>query len=348
MELLRKLVEMSGVPGREERVRKLVVEQLTPLVDKITSDSMGNVIGFKKGTNPDGKRKKIMLAGHMDEIGFYVSYIEDSGFLRIQPVGGFDPRTMMSQRVTVMGKRDLPGVIGSKPIHILTDEEKKKQLQIKDYFIDLGMKKEQVDELVKVGDPVTLQRDMTEIGDCLTCKTFDDRVGVYCMIEGVRKAGACPHDLYVVGTTQEEVGLRGALASATGIVPDVGIALDVTLANDVPGADAPSYVSKLGEGTAISLLNGAVITNHKLFDQFVQLAEDNKITYQKDALPRGGTDAGAMRQVPGGAAVITLSIPCRYVHSTVEMVHKEDVQATIDLLAAYINNPGEADYTLSF
>ncbi len=346
MELLRKLVEMSGVPGREERVRKLVIEELTPLVDSITTDTMGNVIGFKKGTNPDGKRMKIMLAGHMDEIGFYVSYIEEKGFLRIQPVGGFDPRTLMAQRVTVMGRKDLPGVIGSKPIHILTEAERKKPLEIRDYFIDLGMKKEQVEEFVQVGDPVTMYRKMEEVGDCLTCKTFDDRVGVYCMIEAVRKAGPCPHDLYVVGTTQEEVGLRGALASATGIVPDIGIAVDVTLANDVPGADPPSYVSIMGEGTAISLLNGMVITNPKLFARFEELAKQKEIAYQKDVLPKGGTDAGAMRQVAGGAAAITLSVPCRYVHSTVEMVHKDDVQATTDLLAAYISDPGDTDYRL--
>ena len=348
MELLRKLVEMSGVPGREERVRRLVIDELTPLMDKVTTDTLGNAIGFKAGTGdePQGGRKKIMLAAHMDEIGFYVSYIEDGGFLRIQPVGGFDPRTLMAQRVTVLGKEDLPGVIGSKPIHILTDDEKKKTLEIKDFFIDLGMGKEKVDELVKVGDPVTMYRKMTEIGDCLTCKTFDDRVGVYCMIEAIRKAKNCVHDLYIVGTTQEEVGLRGAFAASSGIVPDVGIALDITLANDVPGADGPSHVSCLGKGTALSLLNGSVITNHKLFSRFEELAQLNEIAYQKDILPRGGTDAAALQRVPGGAAAITISIPCRYTHSTVEMVHKEDVQATIDLLAAYLTDPGDVDYRL--
>ncbi len=346
MELLKQLVEMSGVSGREDRVRQLVKEELESLNFEVSTDTLGNVIGFRKGTGPDGERKKIMVAGHIDEIGFYVSYIDDKGFLRFNPAGGFDPRTLMAQRVKVLGKEDLLGVIGSKPIHILTEEEKKKTLQLKDYFIDLGLPKERVDELVKIGDPITLERQMGELGNCLTCKTFDDRVGVYCMIEAARKVGECEADIYVVGTTPEEVGLRGAFASSSGIVPDVGIALDVTLANDLPGASGQDYISVLGDGAAISLMNGAAISNPKLFDRMCSLAEEKEIKYQKDVLPRGGTDAGAMQKVPRGAAVITLSIPCRYVHSTVETVHKDDVQATIDLLAAYLNDPGDMDYRL--
>ncbi len=346
LELLRQLVEMSGVSGREERVRALVKEQMKPLVDEIKTDMMGNVIGFKKGTAPEGERRKIMLAGHMDEIGFYVSYIDDKGFIRFNPAGGFDPRTLMAQRVTVLGKKDLPGIIGSKPIHILTEEEKKKTLQLKDYFIDVGLPGDKVKELVKVGDTITLYRKMEEIGESLTCKTFDDRVGVFCMLEAVKAVKSCPADIYVIGTTQEEVGLRGAMASASGLLPDVGIALDVTLANDLPGASEQDYISELGKGAAISIMNGAAITNPKLLDRFIDLAESKEIKFQKDVLPRGGTDAGAIQKAPGGSAVITLSIPCRYVHSTVEMVHKEDVQATIDLLAAYLSDPGDMNYLL--
>ena len=348
MELLRQLVEMSGISGREDRVRKLIVLQLTPLVDEIRVDQMGNVIAFKKGTGraPASGRKKLMLAAHMDEIGFVVSYIDDKGFLRIQPLGGFDPRTLMAQRVTVIGKKDLPGVIGSKPVHILTEEEKKKHLEIKDYFIDLGLPKEKVVELVSVGDPVTMHRKMEEIGDSVTCKTMDDRVGVYCMIEAVRKAKKCPADLYVVASSQEEVGLRGATAAASGIEPDVGIAVDVTLANDVPGAGGPDEISQLGGGTSLGLLNGSHISNPKLVARFLELAEKKKIPFQKDVLPRGGTDAGGIQKAKGGPAVLTISIPCRYVHTTVEMVSKADVQATIDLLAAYIADPGDMNYNL--
>jgi len=348
MNLLKKLVEMTGVSGREERVRQFIIDEMTPLVDKVYTDTLGNVIGLKKakGSVPKGGRKKIMIAAHMDEIGFVVSYIDDKGFLRMQPAGGFDPRTLMAQQVTVHGKKDLRGVIGSKPIHILSAEERKKQLEIKDYFIDLGLPKEKVDDLVKVGDPITMYRKFEKLGNCYTAKTFDDRVGVYCMLETVRKIKSCPADLYVVATTQEEVGLRGAFAASSGIEPDVGIALDVTLANDVPGSDGPSEISRLGDGTSLSIMNGASIANPVLFNRMEELAKKHKIPCQKDVLPRGGTDAGALQKVKGGAAVITLSIPCRYVHSTVETVHKDDVQATTDLLAAYLENPGDMDYVL--
>ncbi|MBM3328961.1 MAG: M42 family metallopeptidase [Calditrichaeota bacterium] len=348
MELLKKLVEASGISGREERIRDIVVRELKPLVDDLRFDQMGNIIGFKTGTGkePKGGRKKVMLAGHMDEIGFIVHHIDDNGYLRVQPLGGWDPRAMMAQRVTVLGKRDLTGLFGSKPIHILTEEERKKPLEVKDFFIDLGLPVEKVKELVEVGTPVTMQRQMVEVGNCYTSKTMDDRVGVYCMIEGVRKARKSPCDLYVVATVQEEVGLRGALAASSGIVPDVGIALDVTLANDVPGSPPQDYVSKLGDGTAIAILNGSHISNPRLFSRMVELAEKKKIKYQRDAMVKGGTDAGGIQRAPGGPAVITLSIPCRYVHTTVEMVHKDDVQATIDLLAAYLTDPGNMDYQL--
>ncbi len=348
MDLLRKLVETSGVSGREDRIRQIVINELKPLVDEVRTDPIGNVIGFKKGVGraPKDGRKKLMLAGHMDEIGFVVSYIDDKGFIRFQPLGGFDARTLMAQRVTILGKKDLPGIIGSKPVHILSEEEKKKTLEIKDYFIDLGLPKDKVTELVSIGDPITLHRQMATLGDCYTCKSFDDRIGVYCMIEAIRKAKKSPMDVYVVATTQEEVGLRGAIAAASGIVPDVGIALDVTLANDVPGASGQDEISHLGNGTSICILNGSHITNPKLLARFVELAEKHKIKYQRDVLPRGGTDAAGIQRAQGGPAVITLSVPCRYVHTTVEMVHKDDIQATIDLLAAYIADPGDTNYNL--
>ena len=344
MELLKELCQVPGISGREQAVIDIMKRELEQTCDSVMVDAMGDVIGYKKAVKDNAK--KVLIAGHMDEIGFVVSYIDDKGFLRMQPAGGFDPRTLMAQRVTVHGREDLPGVIGSKPVHILTEEEKKKPLQIKDYFIDLGLPKEKVDKLVKVGDPVTMYRKFEELGDCYTAKTFDDRVGVYCMIEAARKMKRSPADVYIVATTQEEVGLRGALASSSGIDPDIGIALDVTLANDVPGADGPSEISHLGDGASLCIMNGASITNPKLMDRFEELAKRKKIPYQKDVMPRGGTDAGAIQRVKGGAAVITLSIPCRYVHSTVETVHKTDVQAVIDLLAAYLETPGDMDYNL--
>jgi putative aminopeptidase FrvX len=342
MQLLKKLCGTPGSTGHEDTIRELIMKEMKPLVDNIRTDKMGNIIGFKKGKG----KNKVMLAAHMDEIGFVVSFIDENGFIRIQPTGGFDPRTMMAQRCVVHGKKSLIGVMGSKPVHILTEEEKKKALKVTDYFIDLGLPVDKVKELVSVGDAITMDRSMEKMGDCYTSKAFDDRVGVYCMLEAVRKMRKHHVNIYVVSTTQEEVGLRGAFASSSGIEPDVGIALDVTLANDIPGAQKHEYVSELGKGTAISVMNGAAISNPKLVQEFKDLAEKHKIPYQMDILPRGGTDAGAMQRVKGGAAVMTLSIPTRYVHSTVETCHKTDVQATIDLLAAYLEAATDKDYFL--
>jgi putative aminopeptidase FrvX len=342
MQFLKKLCNTPGSSGYEEPIRSLIIDEMTPMVDSVKTDQLGNVIGFKKGRG----KNKVMLAAHMDEIGFVVSFIDDSGFLRIQPTGGFDPRTMMAQRVIVHGKKALLGVMGSKPIHILKEEERKKTLEVTDYFIDLGLPVEQVKKLVAIGNPITMDRTFGIMGDCVTAKAFDDRVGVYCMMEAVRKVKKHHVNIYVVATTQEEVGLRGAFASSSGIEPNVGIALDVTLANDVPGAQKHEYVSELGKGVAISVLNGSAISNPKLVQEFKDLAEKHKFPYQLDILPRGGTDAGAMQRVKGGAAVVTLSIPTRYVHSTVETCHKVDIQATIDLLAVYLTQASDKDYFL--
>jgi putative aminopeptidase FrvX len=342
MQFLKKLCSTPGSSGYEDPIRSLIIDEMKPLVDNVKTDQLGNVIGFKKGKG----KNRVMLAAHMDEIGFVVSFIDENGFLRIQPTGGFDPRTMMAQRVIVHGKKALLGVMGSKPIHILKEEEKKKTLEVTDYFIDVGLPVDEVKKLVAIGNPITMDRTMSTMGDCVTAKAFDDRVGVYCMIEAVRKVKKHHVNIYVVSTTQEEVGLRGAFASSSGIEPNVGIALDVTLANDVPGAQKHEYVSELGKGVAISVMNGSAISNPKLVQELRDLADKHKIPYQLDILPRGGTDAGAMQRVKGGSAVVTLSIPTRYVHSTVETCHKVDIQATIDLLAAYLTQATDKDYFL--
>ena len=344
MELLEKLTAATGIPGREDDVRSLIVKEMKPLVDKLSTDVMGNVIGQRKGKTA----KRLVLAAHMDEIGFIVNHVDDKGFLRILPVGGFDPRTLMAQKVVVHGKKDLSGVIGSKPVHVLTEEEKKKALKVEDYFVDLGLPADQVKKLVSTGDPVTWHRDFTELGDCITSKAFDDRVGVYVMLEALRqvKGKLLPVELYTVATVQEEVGLRGATTSAIGLDPDIGIAVDITLANDVPGASDHEQVTRLGEGAAIKIMDGHSISNPKLVAHLKDIARRKKIKSQMEILPRGGTDAGALQRAGGKAAVTTISIPTRYAHSTVETINKKDVQACIDLLAAYILEAGSKSYVL--
>jgi endoglucanase len=344
MDLLKRLTAATGIPGREDDVRSLILNEMKPLLDKVNTDVMGNVIGFRKGKT--GTR--LVLAAHMDEIGFMVNHVDENGFLRIIPLGGFDPRTLMAQKVVVHGKKELNGVFGSKPVHMLSEEEKKKPLKVTDYYVDLGLPADDVKKLVDIGDTVTWQRDFTEMGNCLTSKAFDDRVGVYVMLEALKKVKGKPLqvELYAVATVQEEVGVRGATTSAIGLDPDIGIAVDITLANDVPGAPDHEKVTKLGEGAAIKILDSYSISNPKLLDHLKAVGKKKKIKTQFEILPRGGTDAGALQRGGSKAAVVTISIPTRYAHSTVETIHKDDVKAAIDLLAAYILEAGTKKYVL--
>lgn len=335
MELLEKLTQTPGVAGREEKIAAVIRHEMEAICDEVRSDNLGNLIGLKKGSGGG----KIMLAGHMDEIGFLVKYIDDKGFIRLQPVGGFDLRTLVAQRVLVHGKKDLPGnlCVSTKPIHILSEEEKKKDLQIKDFFVDLGLTPEEVKEMVEVGDPVTLRQEFVRLGDKFSCKAMDDRAGILVMLEAVRKLDGHRADLYLVATVQEEVGLRGAVTSAYGIVPDLGIALDVTLAADFPGGEEPEYVTRLGQGVAIKIMDSASISDHQLVKRLKAFAESENIAYQMEILPRGGTDAGAIQTSQAGVPVATISVPCRYVHTVNEMVSQKDLEAAIALLAAFLS-----------
>jgi tetrahedral aminopeptidase len=342
LQLLKKLTESFGPSGFEDETREIVRKELEPLCDKVWVNTMGSVVGFKKGKGKDKDRKKIMLAGHIDEIGFIVSHVDEkTGFLRFVTVGGFDPKTLVCQRVLVLGKgkHKLPGLlsIAGKPIHLMTPEESKKGLALTDFYIDLGLSGKEAAKKVEVGDPVVWQRELTEMGDLVNCKAMDDRVGVYVMIEALRKTKGNTHDIYAVGTSQEEVGLRGATTSAYEIMPDVGIALDITLAMDIPGGEPHAQVACLGKGITVGIMNSAVISDRELVKEMRKIAEAKKIPHQLEILPRGGTDAGAMQRTGIGARSITLSIPTRYGHSVNETVSMKDVQAGIDLLAAYLS-----------
>jgi endoglucanase len=341
MELLRKLCETPGISGYEERIQKVIKEELEKVTDEVKIDKLGNIIGIKKTKKVRGNSlpKKVMLAAHMDEIGFMISFIDKDGFLRFAPVGGFDPRTLIAQRVVVHGVKDIGGVIGSKPIHILEEEEKKKAIKIKDLFIDVGLKKDEVSKIVKAGDFVTLDRDFKELNDkIITAKAFDDRVGVYVMIEALKRIKDCYVDIYAVATVQEEVGVRGATVSSFSVEPDV------TIASDLPGSKEEEMVTILGGGTAISLMDSHTISNKKLVDFLKKIAEENKIKYQTDILLGGGTDAGAIQRSKSGVPVCTISIPTRYVHSVVEMCHKEDIENSIKLICKFLENAHQGEF----
>ncbi len=342
-QLLQRLCETPGVPGHEEPVAALVRSALEPLVDELRSDAMGNLIGIRRSRG--GRR--IMLAAHMDEIGFLVRYIDDQGFLRLQPVGGFDPRVLVAQRVHVWPHQGEPLLgalqLATKPVHLLTSEERKAPA-LDDLYVDLGLPPDEVRERVALGDMVTLARDFARLGPTVLSKALDDRVGVFVMLETLRHLDQHEVEIVAVATVQEEVGLRGAQTAAFGLEPDVGIAIDVTIAGDVPGIDAQDRVTRLGEGVAIKVFDTSHLPSRPLVQHLREIAERHGIRYQLELLPRGGTDAGAVQRTRAGVPAVTLSIPTRYVHTVNEMAHVADIAGAVELLVHYLAEAHERSY----
>lgn len=346
--LLAELCESSGIPGREGRLREIVLRELEPIVDTLEVDKLGNVAGHKKATK--GRTPlKLMLAAHMDEIGFVVSHVDDRGLLRLVPLGGHDPRNMVAQRVTVAARRgDLTGILypGVKPPHIQTDADRGKTLSIPDFFVDLCLPPSRVKRDVEIGTMVTIQREFAEVGNGFSCKSIDNRVAIFVMIEAMRRANSFGFDVYAVATVQEEIGLRGVGVSAFGIEPDVGVALDTTIAADIPGVPEHEWVTGLGKGVGVKLQDSGSISHPGLVSYMRSLAIRRKIKHQLEVLPRGGTDAGGIQRVRDGVPVITLSLPTRYIHTSVELVSKGDVQAATRLLSAFIEEGQRADLSM--
>lgn len=342
-QLLLRLTQTPGIASREEQVRAVITDELGPYVDTMTVDALGNLIGTKEGRG--GPR--VAVAAHMDEIGFMVRHIDDSGFIRLQKIGGFDPRVLVAQRVIVDTRANgpLPGVLqpGSKPIHLQGPGESK-EIKLEDLFVDLGTPAESVKEQVTIGDMVTMERDQTRVGNTVVSKALDDRLGVYVMIEAIKRVSGQAATVLAIATTQEEVGLRGATTSAYAAEADIAIALDVTIAGDIPGNPGDAVVTRLGEGTAIKLFDSSQLPDPAVVQHLIDLAESNGIPFQREILPAGGTDAGAFQRSRSGARTATISIPTRYVHTVNEMAHEADIQASVDLLAAFLNEVGSRDY----
>lgn len=330
--LLKKLCEAIGPSGYEDDVRGIVIDELKKSADRVWVDTLGNVIAYKKGGG-----SKLMLAAHMDEIGFFVSHIDDNGFLRIVPIGGVIERTVLYQRVLIKTRSGsiIRGVIGLKPPHILRKEEAEKIPEFKDLFVDLGLssKADVEGRGVSIGDIAVFDREMIQLGEYrVTGKAIDDRVGVAALIkafESIEKPGV---DVYAVATVQEEVGLKGARTSAFALSPDLAIALDVTIASDVPDTPIHQWFTKLGNGPAIKVVDGraasGLITPRKLVDKLVEIAEKHKIPYQIEVAAGGTTDASIINLNKEGVPAGTISIPARYIHSPVEVIDLRDLANT--------------------
>lgn len=352
IELLRRLCETPGIPGREERVRELITKEVKGLFDEITFDRIGNLVcrrAPRKGGSSKGAKgaapTKVMMACHMDEIGFYVKHIDDKGFLRVNNAGGFDARNLFSRRVTVCTKHggDLPAVMnpGGRPIHIATEEDKKKIPEIKEFLIDLGLPGAKVKKLVEIGDMVVMNEPFLEVGDKVVSKALDNRVACWLGIESVRaiEKAKAPHtcEIYAVFTVQEEVGLRGAFTASRAVRPDIGIGLDVTLSCDTPGVPEDEAVTIQGAGAVLHVMDASFISDWTLIDEFEACAKKDKIKTQRSILARGGQDGAAMQLANDGSCrAAGLTVGTRYIHTVTEMVDTADLKAARDLLAAYI------------
>jgi endoglucanase len=336
--LLKKLSEARGVSGYEAEVREIVAEEFGQYADEVRTDKLGNVIALKKGEG-DEPRRRIMLAGHMDEIGLIITKL-DKGFLRFTSVGGLDVRTLLGQEVTVHGREELPGIIGSRPPHVLPQAEREKIIPIDKLFIDVGMEQKELERLVRVGDLVTMRREFTQLkGDLVAGKAFDDRVAVAAILMCLEELVSMRHawDVYAVATVQEEVGLRGAITSAYGLAPDAAIAVDATFGNQ-PGVSEAETV-KMGKGPAIAF---GPNVHPKLYEVLVEVATELEMPYQVEAVPgRSGTDAWAIQVTREGIPTALLLIPQRYMHTTVETVSLRDVERTGRLMAGFIQGLDE-------
>ena len=339
--LLAEICEVAGAPGHEQRVREIVLREVKNLVDEIRIDNMGNVVAIKKGK----ENKKVMIAAHMDEIGFMVTHIDEKGFIYFHTLGGFDPKTLTAQRVIIHGKKDIVGVMGSKPIHLMNTADRAKVPTIKDFFIDTGRSKKELEKLVSVGDTITRERKMIEMGDCLNCKSLDNRVSVFILIETLKELKNPPYDVYAVFTVQEEIGIRGANVSSMDINPDFGFGLDTTIAFDTPGSTKQEQVSALGEGACIKVMDSSTVCDYRMVAYMKEISKKKKIKTQLEILPAGGTDtAGIQRMNPGGSIAGAVSIPTRHIHQVIEMVHKKDVRDSIDLLRHCVENLNTYDW----
>lgn len=337
VDLLSKICHIPGAPGFEDKVRSFVLSEIEPLVDTIKVDAMGNVIAKKKGKEP----LRLMAAAHMDEIGFVVTHIDNDGFVRFHTLGGFDPKTLTAQRVIVHGTKDLLGVMGTKPIHLMKPEERAKAPSISEYFIDLGLPKQEVEKYISIGDSITRERELVEMGNCVNSKSLDNRVSVFILIEALKalKGIEIPYDFYAVFTVQEEIGLRGATTAASQVNPDFALGLDVTIAFDVPGAQPHESVTRLGEGAAIKIMDGSVISDRRMVSYLKNCANQSDIKWQAEVLPAGGTDTAPLQRAgQNGSIAGAISIPCRHIHQVIEMCDKSDVKACIDLLVSAVKN----------
>ncbi|MGN1385508.1 MAG: M42 family metallopeptidase, partial [Bacillus sp. (in: firmicutes)] len=340
LHMLKDLTDAKAIPGNEKEARDVMTKYIAPYADEVSTDGLGSLIATKRGAE---NGPKIMIAGHLDEVGFMVTRIDDQGFVYFQTVGGWWSQVMLAQRVTIVTKTgEITGVIGSKPPHILSPEARKKPVDIKDMFIDIGAstREEAAEWGIRPGDMVVPYFEFTVMNNpkMLLAKAWDNRIGCAIAIDVLKNLKEEKHQniVYGVGTVQEEVGLRGAKTSAFKVQPDIAFAVDVGIAGDTPGVTDKEAMGKLGKGPAIVLYDASMVSHKGLRDFVTKVADDQGIPYQFDAIPGGGTDSGSIHVTANGVPALSITIPTRYIHSHAALLHRDDYENTVKLITEVI------------
>jgi len=338
--MLKDLTDAKGIPGNEREVREVMKKYIEPYADELTTDGLGSLIAKKIGKEGG---PKVMVAGHLDEVGFMITQIDDKGFLRFQTVGGWWGQVMLAQRVTIVTRKgDVTGIIGSKPPHIVSAEARKKPVEIKDMFIDIGASsREEAGEWgVRPGDMVVPYFEFTVMNNekMLLAKAWDNRIGCAIAIDVLKKLKDVehPNEVYGVGAVQEEVGLRGAKTATYKIQPDIGFAVDVGIAGDTPGISEKESMSKMGKGPQVVIYDASIVAHKGLRDLVTDTADELNIPYQFESIPGGGTDAGSIHLTHNGVPAMAITIATRYIHSHAAMLHRDDYENAVKLIVEVI------------
>jgi putative aminopeptidase FrvX len=340
--LLAALSNAFGPPGSEEGVREVLREELEDHSDEVRVDKLGNIFFYHHGSDSN---PKFMLAAHMDEVAFLVTFIDENGFLRFQTLGSITSNIMLGQRILLRGEKDyLRGIIGSKPPHIMTEEERKKVVPIEDLFIDIGAgnPEEAKRKGVDVGTLGVFDAEFAELGGgYIRGKAFDDRAGCTVLVEAFKALEDSPCNLVAVGSIQEEVGLRGARTAAWQVDPDFGLALEGTFAADVPGSRADRVSAKLKEGPVVTIVDRTTITHPIVLKTLIKVGKEKSIPFQFKKVPSGGTDAGAIHLTKAGVPSGTVAVPCRYIHGPASVAHIDDLRNTVALVTEFVKAVSE-------
>ena len=328
VQLLREISNAHGISGFEDDVQNVVRGHLRSSCDEVSTDRLGNVTGLRRAAGDRDGAPRLVLAAHSDEIGFMVRHIDERGYLRVALVGGIHAHTSTSQRVVVHGREPVKGVVV--PVHPV--HAKPEELSPEDLFIDVGLPVEQVRELVEVGDPVSYAQEFEELNDNVVLgRNFDDRIGTYCLVQAMRDVGETQVDVYAVSTVQEELGVRGATVVGNATLPDIAVAIDGSLPRG-PYVDEHVWTTEFGAGTGIYVMDRLTMGSPKLVAFLVDLCRRRGIPFQRNV--GGGTDASALQRSGLGALATTIGAPVRYMHSTVQLCHVDDIDATVALLVA--------------